>query len=73
MTQISIVKADANSLTGAKLNQMALGNVAYTLAGTKEETIIDQTFSKASYGNRITIDSATNMLTRPRWAISLWG
>ncbi|MFD1179438.1 GNAT family N-acetyltransferase [Paenibacillus puldeungensis] len=44
MKEISIVKADARSVIGAKLNQIALGYMRYPLAGSKEERIVNRTF-----------------------------
>lgn len=36
MSQISIMKANSKSLVGAKLNQMALGSAANTLAESEK-------------------------------------
>lgn len=46
MRAISIVKADSGSIAGARLNQMALGYMAYPLAGSTEKRIIDCTFER---------------------------
>jgi ribosomal protein S18 acetylase RimI-like enzyme len=46
MNEISIVKADPGSLVGGRLNQMALGYMAYLLAGSKEESIVERTLNQ---------------------------
>ncbi|WP_339260989.1 N-acetyltransferase [Paenibacillus sp. FSL R5-0713] len=46
MNKISIIKASPQSLVGGQLNQMALEYMAYSLAGTKDTSIIEKTFNK---------------------------
>lgn len=46
MKQISIVKADSKSMVGAKLNQIALDYMAYSLAGSQDEQVVESTFCK---------------------------
>ncbi|TCP65672.1 acetyltransferase (GNAT) family protein [Baia soyae] len=42
--QISIIKGHPQSKAGAKLNLMALGYMAYAIAGSEEESILEDTF-----------------------------
>ncbi len=42
----TIQKADARSAVGARLNQMALEYMAYTLAGSEKKSIVSGTFRK---------------------------
>ncbi|MCP1184126.1 N-acetyltransferase [Paenibacillus sp. 1781tsa1] len=46
MNKISIKKASPHSLVGGQLNQMALEYMAYSLAGTKDKSILEKTFNK---------------------------
>ncbi|MFJ8218208.1 GNAT family N-acetyltransferase [Bacillus cereus] len=46
MNQISIVKADHQSMVGAKLNVMALEYMAFPLAGSEEKNTVEETFCK---------------------------
>ncbi|MHA7963822.1 hypothetical protein ACX93W_06730 [Paenibacillus sp. CAU 1782] len=46
MSEIMIVKAKTESLAGGRLNCMALGDVSKTLAGSKEDAVIDHTFGE---------------------------
>lgn len=43
---ITILKADARSEAGARLNQMALDYMAYTIAGSEEKSIVSGTLRK---------------------------
>lgn len=43
---ITILKADGRSAVGARLNQMALEYMAYTLAGSEKKRIVSGTFRK---------------------------
>ncbi|RRJ67793.1 N-acetyltransferase [Paenibacillus oralis] len=51
---ITIIKADAGSAVGARLNQMALEYMAYPLAGSEKKSIVAGTFRKLwkGQGNR---------------------
>ncbi|KQY94737.1 acetyltransferase [Paenibacillus sp. Root52] len=46
MTNISIVQANPHSLAGAKLNLMAVGDIAHTIAGSSSQSVVDATFRK---------------------------
>lgn len=48
---ITIQKASVYSAVGARLNQMALEYMAYTLAGSKKNNIVSNTFRKLWKGN----------------------
>ncbi|MHA7966648.1 GNAT family N-acetyltransferase [Paenibacillus sp. CAU 1782] len=50
MSNIFIKQADRKTLAGGKLNRMALGHMAYALAGTREENIVEQTLGKLWQG-----------------------
>lgn len=43
-TNISISQADPNSLVGAKLNLMAVGDMAHSIVGSSKQSIADATF-----------------------------
>ncbi|MNM26813.1 hypothetical protein D3C81_372840 [compost metagenome] len=43
---ITILKAEAQSAVGARLNQVALEYMAYTLAGSQKKSIVSGTFRK---------------------------
>ncbi|MCM3697940.1 GNAT family N-acetyltransferase [Paenibacillus macerans] len=51
---ITIIKADAGSAVGARLNQMALDYLVYPLAGSDKKSIVSSTFRKLwkGRGNR---------------------
>lgn len=42
----TILKADARSAVGARLNRMALEYMAYTLAGSEKKSVVSSTFRK---------------------------
>ncbi len=44
MPNITIVKASPLSQVGARLNQMALDHMAFSLAGSRKQSVVDQTF-----------------------------
>lgn len=46
MAEVSIVKAHPDSPAGSQLNRMALDSVAYILAGSRDEKIIQSTLEK---------------------------
>jgi ribosomal protein S18 acetylase RimI-like enzyme len=46
MTNISIVNGTPHSLVGSKLNLMALGDIANTIAGSTNQSIVGATFHK---------------------------
>ncbi len=46
ITVISIVPANPHSLDGAKLNLMAVGDLAHTIAGSSNQSIVGETFQK---------------------------
>lgn len=48
---ITILKADAQSAVGARLNLMALEYMAYTLAGSENKAIVSNTFRKLWKGS----------------------
>ncbi|MFE6076620.1 GNAT family N-acetyltransferase [Paenibacillus sp. NPDC057886] len=46
MTNVSIAQASPYSLAGAKLNLMAVGDIAHSIAGSNRQGIVEDTFSK---------------------------
>lgn len=50
MENIYIERADRTTLAGSRLNRMALGRMAYALAGTREENVVEQTLGKLWQG-----------------------
>jgi ribosomal protein S18 acetylase RimI-like enzyme len=46
MNKVTINKADPNSSLGGRLNQLALDYMAYSLAGSKEDSTINETFNQ---------------------------
>lgn len=47
----TILKADARSVIGARLNQIALEYMAYTLAGSEKKSVVSGTFRKLWKGS----------------------